>query len=64
MEIYPKTRGEIYKTNLVNQLIRRPSWCISRQRTWGVPIPAFYDVSEDKPIIEKYAHEKHFNNGN
>jgi isoleucyl-tRNA synthetase len=22
----------------------RPDWCISRQRTWGVPCPVFYDA--------------------
>ncbi|MEI9893671.1 MAG: isoleucine--tRNA ligase [Chthoniobacter sp.] len=38
-------RNRIYGT-----VESRPDWCISRQRTWGVPLPVFYAPS-GQPIV-------------
>lgn len=31
----------------------RSEWCISRQRAWGVPIPALYDIGTGKALLTK-----------
>ena len=43
-----------------NMIANRPDWCISRQRSWGVPIIAFYckecnEVLISEEIIERVA---------
>jgi len=42
------------RDRIYNMIADRGDWCISRQRTWGVPIPIFYCQDCGKEIINDH----------
>ncbi|CAL9686167.1 unnamed protein product [Knipowitschia caucasica] len=55
-EVLQKVRimPESARSSMLSQLDRRTYWCISRQRSWGVPIPVFYHKETGEPLMNKH----------
>jgi len=41
------------KERLMSMIEGRPDWCVSRQRSWGVPLPIFINKKTNKPLQDQ-----------
>jgi len=39
------------RERIANMVAQRPDWCLSRQRAWGIGIPAFYCQACQEPLL-------------
>ncbi|MDR2007839.1 MAG: isoleucine--tRNA ligase [Alphaproteobacteria bacterium] len=49
VEFFPRTG----KNRLASMVATRPDWCISRQRSWGVPLGIFLHKETNTPLIDE-----------
>ncbi|XP_023224839.1 isoleucine--tRNA ligase, mitochondrial-like [Centruroides sculpturatus] len=47
------THPPIAKKLLYDTIKNCPLWCISRQRVWGVPVPIFYRLPNEEPVLTR-----------
>jgi len=41
------------KERLMSMIEGRPDWCVSRQRSWGVPLPIFINKKTNQPLQDQ-----------